>query len=131
MFLDASAIIAILVRETDWEVLESKVEQAGRLLTSALAVYESVLGVARRRSCGVDEAKTAVDGFLREAGASSLAVDDSIGAEAISAFAKFGNGRHRAALNMGDCFAYACARAHRVPLLCKGDDFIHTDIQIA
>ena len=40
-------------------------------------------------------------------------------------------GRHRAALNMGDCFAYACAKMNRVPLLCKGDDFVHTDIRIA
>ena len=32
---------------------------------------------------------------------------------------------------MGDCFAYACAKVHKVPLLCKGDDFVHTDIEIA
>ncbi len=32
---------------------------------------------------------------------------------------------------MGHCFFYACARQHRVPLLFKGDDFVHTDIRIA
>lgn len=50
---------------------------------------------------------------------------------AIDAFARFGKGRHPAALNMGDCFAYACARVHRVPLLYKGDDFSLTDIERA
>jgi ribonuclease VapC len=44
---------------------------------------------------------------------------------------RFGKGRHPARLNMGDCFAYACARAHGVPLLFKGDDFGLTDIEVA
>jgi ribonuclease VapC len=44
------------------------------------------------------------------------------------AYAKFGKGRHAAALNMGDCFAYACAKANRARLLFKGDDFAKTDI---
>ena len=50
---------------------------------------------------------------------------------ALDAFERYGKGRHPARLNMGDCFAYACARTHGVPLLFKGDDFSHTDILIA
>lgn len=54
------------------------------------------------------------------------------GREAISAFTRFGKGRgHPAQLNMGDCFAYACARTHNVPLLFVGDDFSRTDIPSA
>jgi ribonuclease VapC len=128
MFLDASAIVAILTKETDWELLELKADRAERRLTSALAVYEAVLGVARKLSCGLHEGRAAVEGFLREANASTVAIDEAIGAEAISVHARFGKGRHRASLNMGDCFAYACAKAHGVPLLFKGEDFIHTDI---
>jgi ribonuclease VapC len=131
MFMDASAIVAILMRETGWELLESKADEVKRKLTSALAVYEAVLGVARKLSCGMDEAQAAVNGFLREASASTVTIDEAIGTEAISAHARFGKGRHRASLNMGDCFAYACAKVHRVPLLCRGDDFVHTDITIA
>jgi ribonuclease VapC len=47
---------------------------------------------------------------------------------AAQAYAEFGKGRHLAALNMGDCFAYACAKANRARLLFKGDDFLKTDI---
>jgi ribonuclease VapC len=50
---------------------------------------------------------------------------------AIVALKQFGKGRHRAKLNMGDCFAYACARRHSLPLLFKGDDFSQTDIEAA
>jgi ribonuclease VapC len=131
MFLDASAIVAILIREADWELLNSKIEGASRSQTSAIAIYEAVLGVARKLNCGLDEARLAVDGFLREANTITIAIDMAIGAEAMLAHAHFGKGRHRAALNMGDCFSYACARVHRVPLLCKDDRFIHTDIELA
>lgn len=51
--------------------------------------------------------------------------------EAIRAYARYGKGRHAAALNFGDCFAYACARAAKVPLLYKGDGFPQTDIETA
>jgi ribonuclease VapC len=44
------------------------------------------------------------------------------------AFVHFGKGRHRAALNFGDCFAYALAKATGEPLLFKGDDFSRTDL---
>ncbi|WP_446721531.1 type II toxin-antitoxin system VapC family toxin [Methylobacterium sp. DCY52] len=47
------------------------------------------------------------------------------------AHARYGKGRHPARLNLGDCFAYACARVHRVPLLYVGDDFPQTDIRPA
>jgi ribonuclease VapC len=50
---------------------------------------------------------------------------------AVEAFDRFGKGRHSAGLNMGDCFAYACARQIDTPLLCKGNDFPRTDIGLA
>jgi ribonuclease VapC len=50
---------------------------------------------------------------------------------AIGAFRRFGKGRHRAALNIGDCFAYALAKSADQPLLFKGDDFGHTDVRSA
>lgn len=60
-----------------------------------------------------------------------IQISAAIGREAIKAFRIYGKGRHRADLNMGDCFAYACARAYRLPLLFKGNDFVHTDIVVA
>ena len=46
------------------------------------------------------------------------------------AFSRFGKGRHRAALNYGDCFSYALATTKAEPLLYKGDDFGHTDVAV-
>jgi ribonuclease VapC len=45
------------------------------------------------------------------------------------AYRDFGKGRHKAGLNFGDCFAYALAKEVDEPLLFKGDDFRHTDIE--
>jgi ribonuclease VapC len=47
------------------------------------------------------------------------------------AYRDFGKGRRRAGLNFGDCFAYALAKEKDEPLLFKGDDFCHTDIESA
>lgn len=48
------------------------------------------------------------------------------------AFDRYGKGRHpRAQLNFGDCLAYAVAKYHDVPLLYKGNDFVHTDLRSA
>ena len=51
---------------------------------------------------------------------------------AADAFLRFGRGSgHKAQLNFGDCFSYALAKSRNLPLLFKGDDFIHTDIEPA
>lgn len=131
MFVDASAAIAILSGESDAEALAHKLEQAERVLVSPLALYEAVAGLARKRACPVEEAQVLVDLFVGEIGAQVIEISPDIGRGAIDAFARFGKGRHRADLNMGDCFAYACARDRDVPLLFKGNDFIHTDIVAA
>ena len=50
---------------------------------------------------------------------------------AVEAYERFGKGRHPASLNMGDCHAYACAKAHGARLLFKGNDVSQTDISQA
>lgn len=131
MFVDASAIVAILTFEDEKEKFETILKESDDIITSPLAVYEAILGVARKLACSIAEARNAVSDFLNESEATITEIDKEIGNMAIDAFERFGKGRHRAALNMGDCFAYACARMRRVPILCKGDDFVHTDIWIA
>jgi len=72
-----------------------------------------------------------VHAYLDLAGIEILAVPPEAEAGALDAYDRFGKGRHPAGLNFGDCFAYACARAHGVPLLYKGNDFPLTDIETA
>ena|SRR5271155_4614637 len=128
MFVDASAIVAIIAEEPDGPALAARLDQAQEGRTSPLAVYEAVLGLARKNRLSLAEAADAVDRFLADTGAEIIPITAEIGCAAIRAFARIGRGRHAAQLNRGDCFAYACARALDVPLLFKGDDFSQTDI---
>lgn len=131
MFVDASVLVAILAGEPDGLALAERIRGAGSAVTSPVAVFETVLGVARISNGDVVAARRLVDAFLRRAGIGVMDIGDAEGARALDAFDRFGKGRHPARLNMGDCFAYACARTQGVPLLFKGDDFAQTDIAIA
>ena len=131
MFADASAIIAIIAGEDDGPSLAARLGQANRVFVSPVVIYEAVAGLARRRACPVEEAQALLDLFVEEVGAETVEITAAIGRLAIEAFGTYGKGRHRADLNLGDCFAYACARSRNVPLLFKGNDFVHTDIEVA
>lgn len=131
MFLDASAMVAIVARESDADVLAARLSQAAEVYTSPLAIYEAVLGVARRGNMPIPDATALLDGFLEQAAVRMTPITAEIGRAAVAAFARYGRGRHPAALNMGDCFAYASARSLGRPLLFKGDDFPQTDIAAA
>jgi ribonuclease VapC len=131
MFIDASALVAILLSEADKESLQTKLGEAPVRYTTPMSIYETVLGIDRKLQCGLTVARREVSGFLASTQTAVCDITESVGEEALTAFERFGKGRHRAALNMGDCFSYACAKVLKVPLLCKGDDFIHTDIRIA
>ena len=131
MFVDASAITAILCDEKDGHELLARLQKSQERLTSPLAIWETVAAVARNLGLDVREAHDAVEQFLRLADIVVIAVSPEARAVAIEAYDRFGKGRHPASLNFGDCFAYACARQARVPLLYKGDDFPHTDIETA
>lgn len=132
MFVDASAIVAILARESDADLLADRLDAASGSITSPIAIFEAVLGICRKRQVGVEEAQEEVRAFLELAGIGVVDVSDSDAGLALKAFDRYGKGRgHPAQLNLGDCFAYACARARRVPVLCKGDDFRQTDIETA
>jgi ribonuclease VapC len=131
MFLGASAMVAILVEESDAASLTKRLEQAVAPYTSPIAIYQAVAGIARTRTVEIQTAETILNRFLEQARVQVVPITSEIGRGALSAFERYGRGRHPAALNMGDCFAYACARVLDMPLLFKGDDFPLTDITIA
>lgn len=131
MFIDASALVAIIHGESGWKDLVAKLEQADSRLTSPLAIWEAANAMERLRAWGFDDAERAVGAFLEAMGIATIDVTAQMGQEALRAARLYGKGRHPARLNFGDCFAYACARALNVPLLCKGDDFPQTDIRLA
>src|SRR5215471_4286453 len=118
MFLDASAIVAILVEESDAAALARRLEQSAQPCTSPIAVHEAVAGVARRLNVIIRAAETSLDRFLMSARVRVVPITAEMG-RALSEFERFGMRRHPAALNMGDCFTHACARQLDLPLLYK------------
>ena len=131
MFVDASALVAIIAREEGWETLAKRAELAKDRLTSPIAIYEASQAIARKGGVSAGDGCAEVMSFLDAARIRAVDITAQDGVDALEAFLRYGKGRHRAALNMGDCFAYACAKAAKVPLLFKGDDFVHTDIEAA
>lgn len=128
MFVDASALTAILTDEADARPLAGRLKRAKRRMTSPLAVWETTLAVARRLALPVEDARVEVRTYLSLAGIVVMPVPPEVGEGALDAFERYGKGRHPASLNFGDCFAYACARHYGAELLFKGDDFSRTDI---
>ena len=131
MFIDASALTAMLVDERDARELLARIQNYPRRVTSPLAIWETVVAIARILGLEVDAAEAAVEDFLALTSVSVEPVPAEVRRLALDAFARFGKGRHPAALNFGDCFAYACAKQDGVPLLYKGEDFPQTDIEAA
>ncbi len=131
MFVDASALTAMLTDETDARALLARMQSYPKRITSPLAVWETVVAVARILGLTARDAESAVEDYLKLMGITVVAVAAETRALAIDAYDRYGKSRHPAALNFGDCFAYACARHERVPLLYKGDDFPQTDIEAA
>lgn len=131
MFIDASALTAILCDEPDGAALLQRIDQAATRLISPLAVWETTLAVARVLALEIAAAERAVEAFIALAAIRVIPVAPETRSIALDALARYGKARHPAGLNFGDCFAYACARQAGVPLLFKGDDFAQTDIEPA
>lgn len=128
MFIDASAICAVLLHEPDAGVHVEKIAAASRRLTSPLALYEAVMAVARQKSGDLAAARRDVRRFVELSNLQIVPIGQAEHEVALDAFDRYGKGRHPAQLNMGDCFSYACARTHGAALLFKGEDFSLTDI---
>lgn len=132
MFVDASALVAILCAESGYVPLADRLRLSSKPITSAFAVFETVMALCRKGGLSVEDGETEVQRFLASADIAIVAVAADESHVALAAHSRFGKGRgHPAQLNMGDCFAYACARTHDVPLLFVGNDFSQTDIRSA
>ncbi|NNM70922.1 type II toxin-antitoxin system VapC family toxin [Enterovirga aerilata] len=128
MVVDASALVAILLREADAEALLGRIDAAGACATHAISLYEATGAVARVKECSVADAYGEVASLVSalELEVVALKTPEAIGA--LEAFARYSKGRHPAKLNMGDCFSYAVAKLRGTRLLYKGDDFSQTDL---
>ena len=131
MFVDASAIVAMMTNESDASALSVRLTTAGSRATSAMALWEASVAYSRIFALPPAAALREVEAYVQALDIKVVAIEPAMTAVAIEAYQRFGKGRHRAGLNFGDCFAYAFARHLNMPLLYKGDDFPKTDIEPA
>jgi len=127
MVIDSSALLAIFLGELERKQFLDLMLEAGKRLVSAGNVLETGIVLEAKRG---EAAGREFDLFLVRMKVEIVAVD----AEQIEigrlAWRSFGKGRHPAALNFGDCFAYALSKAAGEPLLAKGRDFALTDVEL-
>lgn len=123
--LDSSAVLAILFGEDGSERLIDALESAPAASMSVANVLECAMRLAPRPN--LDESDK-LDAFLALYEIRLAPVDTAHLRAARGAYLQFGKGRHPAALNFGDCFAYALAKTLDVPLLFVGDVFTKTDL---
>jgi ribonuclease VapC len=125
MVIDTSALMAVLLQESDADRVAQAIDAGSpRLLSAASLLEASIVIESRKGEAGGRE----LDLLLYRAGIEVVAVDQNQAETARAAWRRFGKGRHPAGLNYGDCFAYALARSRRLPLLFCGHDFSQTDI---
>lgn len=128
MVLDTSALVAVLFDEPERQDFVRRLVAARRRLISSVTLVEASIVVEARRG---EVAGRELDLFLHRAMVETVAVDEEQAQLARAAWRRYGRGRHPAALNFGDVFAYALARARGEELLFKGDDFAQTDVVAA
>jgi ribonuclease VapC len=126
--LDSSALVAVLFTEANYLDLVDRILEADHVRIGAPTLVEaSFVYMGRLRVKTAAEAEAVV----KELGISVVPFGEAEWQLAVHAFLKYGRGRHKAALNFGDCLAYASAAAVGDTLLFTGDDFRLTDIEPA
>jgi ribonuclease VapC len=129
MIVDTSALVAILRDEPEARRFAIALANAQERRMSAANFLEAAIVIDGSRD---PVASRLFDDLLRESRIHIEAVTEEQARIAREAYRDFGKGSgHVAALNFGDCFAYALARTSGEALLFKGRDFIHTGIPVA
>lgn len=145
MYIDASAIVAIILDEQDAAHLLTKLKQSTKpIYYSPVTFFEASVSIARQYANDtvgpnapiapehIHKARPLVEQLLKTLNAREVTVGAKTGRIAVEAAATYGKVvAHPARLNFGDCFVYACSKELRIPLLCKGNDFPQTDIELA
>jgi ribonuclease VapC len=128
MILDSSAIVAVLRQEPEASRFTRAIERSQPCRISAVSYVEASIVIDRS---GDPIALRRLEDFFRTSRTSVESVTPKQALIARQAYRDFRKGRHKAGLNFGDCFVYALAKDLDEPLLFKGEDFKHTDIEIA
>lgn len=124
MAADTSALIAVITDEPDAEAFSQAIERDGEVIVSAATMVELLIVASGK---GEDVHRRAIR-LLQGPDFEIVPLDYEQALVAGEAHRRYGKGRHPAALNFGDTFAYALASVRNLPLLFKGNDFAQTDL---
>ena len=128
MILDTSAVVAIALREPGFEELKEKLARDPAVGIGVPTLTETGIVLSARMR---QDARGLLARFMQVASIATIPFGDVHYAAAVEAWLRYGKGRHPAALNFGDCLAYATARTADQPLLCVGEGFSKTDLELA
>lgn len=129
MIVDSSAIVALIHQEPEAPRIAQLLGESTETLMSAGTYLETAIVLDSKRDPVLSRQ---LDSLLEDASVRVVDVTMQQVSIARAAYHDFGRGSgHPAGLNFGDCFAYALAKDTGQPLLFKGDDFIHTDVEPA
>lgn len=128
LFVDASAMVAIVAGEEGADVLASLMAAEPQLLYSPMSQWEDTVALHRSHDYGWRYAQSTIDDLIATRSMTLVPIDGLAGQMAFNEFGNHGRGRRPAKLNMGDCFAYACGKPNNARLLYKGEDFTRTDL---
>lgn len=126
--IDSSALISILLGEPEAEMMADKIALSSERYISSFSNLECSAVLLAKKGVQALQALQALYFRIR---IQEVAFSSEQAIIAIDAYRRYGKGRHPAALNLGDCCSYALATSKKMPLLFKGNDFIHTDVEIA
>lgn len=121
--VDTSAVVAVVLGEDEAESMLAQIQQNPSIMSAATLLEASIVVEARQGPDATRDLQLLVDAAIE---ITPFDLDHT--RVAFEAWQRFGKGRHRAGLNLGDCFAYATASLAGAPLLFKGSDFTQTDI---
>jgi ribonuclease VapC len=128
VILDTSAIVAVFLKEPGAGAIIEKLGAATAVAVGTPTLVEA--GIVLTARIGT-HARGLLSQFVTEFGIVVVPFGEAHWRAAVDAYRRFGKGRHAAALNLGDCLAYATAKLAQEPLLCTGADFARTDLELA
>jgi len=128
VIVDSSALLAILFREEGFEPVLERLLDDPAPAAGAPTLAETGIVLAARAG---DASRGMLERFLDETGVQEIPFGELHWREAVSAWRRYGKGRHPAGLNFGDCMTYAVASLAGEPLLFVGEDFRKTDVVAA
>jgi len=128
MILDSSAIVTIFLKAPGHDLVRHKIVEGQVIGVGAATLVETAIVLSARLN---RDMRGSLARFIEENQIITIPFTEGHYSIAVTAWLKYGKGRHPAALNFGDCLSYATARAAEIPLLCVGDDFPQTDLALA